>query len=291
MVPQVDAAVKQRLPRECDGSNAACMDQESPPHIAPQNPEGGAAPRPFPFPVSYEYSIQHKRRVDPQLGFFGFAVRIAGLIALIPVILVLLYAIIPPVSTLMLSRWMTLQRVERVWTPISEISPHVVRMVIAGEDGRYCAHRGVDWQELQAVIDDYAEHGDARGASTIPMQVAKNLFLWPGRQVIRKVFEVPLAYLMSAVWSKTRMMEIYLNIAEWGPDGEFGIEAASRRAFRKSARDLTAEEAALLAGALPNPLIRDPRRAGPQLSKAAQTRLRIAANNGSAAVSCVISRR
>jgi monofunctional biosynthetic peptidoglycan transglycosylase len=267
------------------------MDQDRPSQDAPQRADGGPAPSAYPFPVSYEYSIQHKGRVERQLGFFAFAARIVLVVALIPVILVPLYWVIPPVSTLMLWRWMTFQRVERVWTPISEISPHVVRMVIAGEDGRFCTHRGVDWQELQMVIDDYAEHGDARGASTIPMQVAKNLFLWSGRQVVRKVLEVPLAYYMSAVWSKSRMMEIYLNVAEWGPDGEFGIEAAARRAFKKSARDLTAEEAALLAGALPNPIVRDPRRPGPQISRAAQTRLRIAGNNGSAASSCVISRR
>jgi len=256
------------------------MDQDRTPHT-PQ----------FPFPVTYEYSVQHDLRETRQYSFVGFAARIVLVLALLPVVLVPLYWIVPPVSTLMLWRWMTLQRVERVWTPISEISPHVARMVIAGEDGRFCAHRGVDWQELQMVIDDYADYGDARGASTIPMQTAKNLFLWPGRQVIRKVLEVPFAYYMSAVWSKTRMMEIYLNIAEWGPDGEFGIEAASRRAFRKSARDLTAEEAALLAGTLPNPLVRDPRRPGPQLNRAAQSRQRIASNNGSGAISCVISRR
>lgn len=227
----------------------------------------------------------------PPRTLAGRLARVALAIALIPVVLVPLYWIVPPVSTLMLWRYLTLQRVERVWTPISQISPHVVRMVIAGEDGRYCTHSGVDWRELQSVIDDYAEEGDARGASTIPMQVAKNLFLWPGRQVIRKALEVPLAYYMSAVWSKSRMMEIYLNIAEWGPDGEFGVEAASRRFFRKSARDLSAEEAALLAGALPNPIVRDPRRPGPQLSRAANTRLRIAGNNGAVAVSCVIPRR
>jgi monofunctional biosynthetic peptidoglycan transglycosylase len=267
------------------------MNQDRPSEKAPDNADRAPVSPAFPFPVSYEYSIQHKVQPARQYSFFGFALRIVLVIALIPAILVPLYAIIPPVSTLMLWRWVTFQRVERVWTPMRDISPHVARMVIAGEDGRFCLHRGVDWQELQMVIDDYAEYGDARGASTIPMQVAKNLFLWPGRQVIRKAFEVPLAYYMSAIWSKTRMMEVYLNIAEWGPNGEFGIEAAARRAFNKSARDLTAEEAALLAGALPNPIVRDARRPGPQLTRAAQTRLRIAGNNGSAAVSCVNSRR
>ena len=267
------------------------MDQDRPPNEASNKASASEVRPSFPIPVSYEYSIQRKRGPVQRYGWFGLAARIAIGIALIPVILVPLYALVPPVSTLMLWRWVTLQRVERVWTPISEISPHLVRMVIAGEDGRYCAHHGVDWQAVQTVLDDFDESGNARGASTIPMQVAKNLFLWPGRQFIRKALEVPLAYYMSTIWSKSRMMEVYLNIAEWGPEGEFGIEAAARRAFKKSARDLSAEEAALLAGALPNPLIRDPRKAGPQLSRAAQARLRIAGNNGPAAVSCVIPRR
>ncbi len=230
-------------------------------------------------------------RAAPVRRFFRIVIRLAILLVLLPVILVPLYWVVPPVSTLMLWRWVTFQRVERVWVPIHQISPHVVRMVIAGEDGRYCSHAGVDWRELQGVIDDYTEEGEARGASTIPMQVAKNLFLWPGRHVIRKALEVPLAIYMSALWSKTRMMEIYLNIAEWGPDGEFGIEAAARRHFQKRARELSVEEAALLAGALPNPLVRDPARPGPQLSRAAQLRHRNAAKGGQAAVSCVFPRR
>lgn len=267
------------------------MNEDRTPQNAPVGVDGNGAARSFPFPVSYEYSIQRTASRSRRYGLFGVILRVAIAIVLIPALLVPLYWIVPPVSTLMIWRWLTLQRVERVWTPISEISPHVVRMVIAGEDGRYCSHHGVDWRELQSVIDEYAEDGDARGASTIPMQVAKNLFLWPGRQIVRKVLEVPLAYYMSTIWTKRHMMEVYLNIAEWGPNGEFGVEAASRRFFRKSARDLSAEEAALLAGALPNPLVRDPRRPGPQLSRAAQSRLRTAANNGPAAVSCVIPRR
>ncbi len=219
------------------------------------------------------------------------AVYVILIVLLLPVALVPLYAVVPPVSTLMLWRWVTFQRVERIWTPLADISPALVGIVIAGEDGRFCTHRGVDWLELQGVIEDYEEYGDARGASTIPMQVAKNLFLWPGRQIVRKALEIPLAYYMTAIWSKRRMIEIYLNVAEWGPNGEFGVEAAARRAFKKSASELTTAEAALLAGALPNPRLRDPRRPGPQLRKAASARQRISLSNGSAAISCVISRR
>ncbi len=112
----------------------------------------------------------------------------------------------------------------------------------------FCRHWGVDLGEIRAAIakadDDLDE---ARGASTIPMQVAKNLFLWPGRSFIRKGLELPLALWIDLVLSKRRLMEIYLNIAEWGPDGEFGVEAGAQRALRKSAAQVSASEAALLA--------------------------------------------
>lgn len=245
---------------------------------------------PFPFPVTYEYTARRGQPAPRRASFLTYALWVVLALVLIPVILVPLYALVPPVSTLMLWRYLTFQRVERVWTPIEEISPRLIQTVVASEDGRYCSHWGVDWYAVQSVLDDYEDFGDARGASTIPMQTAKNLFLWPGRQYIRKALEVPLAYYMSAVWSKRRMMEVYLNIAEWGPDGEFGVEAAAQRAFEKSARDLSSGQAALLAGALPNPLIRDPRRPGPVLTRAAQQRQRLAGKAGMAAISCVIPR-
>ena len=104
-----------------------------------------------------------------------------------------------------------------------------------------------------------AEHGPSRGASTITMQTAKNLFLWPGRSVVRKGLEIGMALVLGKAWSKARTLEIYLNIAEWG-DGLYGIEAAARRYFHKSASELNAHEAALLATALPNPILRNPAR-------------------------------
>jgi len=122
-------------------------------------------------------------------------------------------------------------------------------------DARFCRHTGVDWEALREVLED--EEGPSRGASTIPMQAAKNLFLWPGRSYVRKGLEIPIALWMDLVWSKRRMMEVYLNVAEWG-DGIFGAEAAAQAYFRKSARDLTRREAALLAAALPNPKRRNP---------------------------------
>jgi monofunctional biosynthetic peptidoglycan transglycosylase len=160
----------------------------------------------------------------------------------------------------MLWRFLTGSPVVREWRPIEEISPNLVRAVIAAEDARYCQHRGVDWVEMEHAIEDADDLGEARGASTIPMQTAKNLFLWQGHHFVRKAIEIPIAYYMSFMWTKRRLIEVYLNVAEWGPNGEFGAEAAARRAFGKSASALSPSEAALMAATLPNPIKRDARR-------------------------------
>ncbi len=183
---------------------------------------------------------------------------------------VLLFRFVPPPSTLMLGRWLLAEPVERHWVPLSAISPRLVAAVVASEDARFCRHGGVDWDALREVIEEAGEDGPSRGASTITMQTVKNVFLWPGRSIVRKGIEIGLAPVVDFVWSKERVMEVYLNVAEWGP-GVFGAEAAARRHFRKSASELTAREAALLAAALPNPLRRDPGRPGPGLVRLAGT--------------------
>jgi monofunctional biosynthetic peptidoglycan transglycosylase len=188
--------------------------------------------------------------------------RIVNLILLLPVIavgllvsLALVYSALTPPSTLMLGRWLTLRPVDRQAVSLDAISPYLVQAVVASEDQRYCLHSGVDWNALRDVVDD--EEGPSRGASTIPMQTVKNVFLWPGRSVIRKALEIPLALVADTLWGKPRTMEIYLNIAEWG-EGVFGAEAAAQRWFGKPARTLTRGEAALLAAVLPNPILRNP---------------------------------
>jgi monofunctional biosynthetic peptidoglycan transglycosylase len=177
-----------------------------------------------------------------------------GWVALIA-LLTILYSFVPPVSTLMLGRWATFQSVDRRAVPLSAISVNLPRAVIMSEDARFCRHGGVDWDALGKVIADSDEDGPSRGASTLTMQLVKNLYLWPGRSYIRKALEIPLAVMLDAVWSKKRIVEAYLNVAEWG-DGVFGAEAAARRAFGKSAAALNVREAALLATALPNPRLR-----------------------------------
>jgi monofunctional biosynthetic peptidoglycan transglycosylase len=187
------------------------------------------------------------------LLFLGLAllVALAGLI--------LLWRAAPPVSTLMLARWVTFRGVERTYVPLARISPRLIAAIVISEDALFCRHHGVDWGALNEVINEADEDGPSRGASTITMQTAKNLFLWPQRSALRKGLEIPLAMLLDRAWGKKRVVEVYLNIAEWGP-GLFGAEAAARRYFHRSAADLTQREASLLATALPNPILRDPSR-------------------------------
>jgi monofunctional biosynthetic peptidoglycan transglycosylase len=160
-------------------------------------------------------------------------------------------------------RWLKGAPVTRQWVNFSAISPYLPRSVVGAEDARFCSHHGIDWNALRDVIDD-AEDGEvARGGSTITQQVAKNLFLWPGRSVVRKGLELPLALWIDFVLPKQRILEIYLNIAELGPSGQFGAEAGSAYAFGHSAATLSPREAALLAAILPNPAKRSARNPGP----------------------------
>jgi monofunctional glycosyltransferase len=176
--------------------------------------------------------------------------------------LVALYAVARPVSTLMLARTIEGKSYQRIYTPLRSIAPTALAAVIASEDAGFCDNDGVDWGALREVLGGAGEHGPSRGASTLTMQTAKNLFLWPGRSTIRKGVEIGMALVLGEVWSKARALEIYLNVAEWG-DGLFGIEAAAQRYFHKSASQLNPHEAALLATALPNPFLRNPARPSP----------------------------
>ena len=191
------------------------------------------------------------------------------IVLLLPYLLVPLYRFVNPVSTLMLWRWAIGARVERTFVPIDRMAPSLPVTVIASEDGRFCSHRGVDWKEIRDRIEDVDDISEARGVSTITQQVAKNLFLWQGRSFVRKALEVPLAFWIDLVLPKWRVLEIYLNIAEWGPRGQFGAEAGSRYAFNKSVRAINAREAALLAAVLPNPKRRSAKQPGPAVRRLA----------------------
>jgi len=171
-----------------------------------------------------------------------------------------------PVSTLMIKDRVLGYGYQRQWIMLKDISPYLVNAVMMAEDGRFCRHYGVDWQALHGEV--IRDGGPARGASTLSMQLVKNLFLWHGRAYLRKGLEIPLALAADAILSKKRVMEIYLNIAEWGP-GIYGAEAASQFYFKRSASRLTPRQAALLAVALPNPYLRNPSKPSDNLNRLA----------------------
>jgi len=219
-------------------------------------------------------------------GALGRGLRIAGGV-LAGVAALLLGAILcyrvfnPPTSMLMLIQRLGGTPIYQRWVPLARIAPVLGQAAIASEDGRFCRHRGVDWGELAEAIES-ARDGVARGGSTITMQVVKNLFLWPSRSYVRKALEIPLAYAVELVWSKRRILEIYLNVAEWGP-GIFGAETAALYHFRKPASLLTLREAALLAVSLPNPTERQAGRPGPGVLRLANRLVaRLSADAGGA---------
>ena len=192
-------------------------------------------------------------------------------VLLLPYLVAPFYRVGHPVSTLMAWRWLKGAPVSRQWIDFGAISPALPRSVVASEDAKFCSHHGIDWDALREVIDDAEDGAVARGGSTITQQVAKNLFLWPGRSVVRKGLEIPLAIWIDLVLPKQRVLEIYLNIAELGPSGQFGAEAGAIHAFGRSASTLSPREAALLAAILPNPVRRSARNPGPGVRRLAGT--------------------
>lgn len=191
------------------------------------------------------------------LRWIGLALAV---VVAIPLLLTPVYLFVDPVSVPMLQRYLTGRPVDREWRNIDEISDRLKASVILSEDGQFCRHWGVDVAALRDEIEKFMSGREARGASTITMQVARNLFLWNGQSVVRKALEVPLAFYIDLVLPKRRIMEIYLNIAEWGPEGQFGVAAGARRAFGIVPQNLDWRTATLLVTALPNPLLRQPGR-------------------------------
>ena len=177
------------------------------------------------------------------------------------IFLVALYRYFPPPGTpLMLLRRVEGYGIHKSWIPFDEISPNLVRAVIASEDTGFCSHHGFDWSAIETAWDRYQiRRGRLLGASTISMQTAKNVFLWPSRDWLRKVFEAYFTVLIEVAWGKRRIIEIYLNVVEWGP-GIYGAEAAAQHYFQKSAATLTTGEAIRLAAVLPDPLVWSPLR-------------------------------
>jgi monofunctional biosynthetic peptidoglycan transglycosylase len=203
------------------------------------------------------------------------------LLVVAPLALILLFRFVPPpVTPLMLIRAVQGQGIERDWVGYADIAPALGRAVIAAEDNLFCRQTlGFDFGALREQLEAWQEGESPRGASTITMQTAKNLFLWPGRDPVRKVIEAWLTPQIALLWPRRRVLEVYLNIVEFGP-GIYGAEAAARAFFRKPAAELTGREAALLAAVLPSPLNRDAGAPTPWLSQRAAGIQRRAAQLG-----------
>ncbi|UOM36103.1 biosynthetic peptidoglycan transglycosylase [Acuticoccus sp. I52.16.1] len=177
-------------------------------------------------------------------------------VVLIPLILTLAYGVKDPPSLAIWRRQADGDTVVQTWIPLTEMSPELVRGVIMAEDARFCLHWGIDLRQMRLVVKEAIAGEAPRGASTITMQVIKNLFLWPERSYLRKAIEVPLALWMDLVLSKDRILEIYLNTAQF-TGSAYGVEAAAQQAFGRSAADLTRDEALALATVLPAPAARN----------------------------------
>ncbi len=176
-----------------------------------------------------------------------------GIVLLLALGWVLLYRVVPPPGGIfMLQEYHRLGQIEREWVPMDRIAPVMVRSVIAAEDANFCLHWGFDMSEIRRVI----AQGSSRGASTLSQQTAKNVFLWHGRVWVRKVLESGFTLMIEAFWPKRRIVEVYLNMAEFD-EGVFGVEAAARRYFNTSAANLSPTQAARLAAVLPAPKARD----------------------------------
>ena len=193
------------------------------------------------------------------------------------ILLTALYIVVnPPITFLMVQRCVQQTfddnrklRLQKTWVDIEDISPNMVKAVMAAEDNRFRHHKGFDFEQIKRAREDAKRSGRRpRGASTISQQTAKNVFLWNGRNYVRKALEAYQTVLIETFWSKKRIMEVYLNVIEFG-DGIYGVEAASQYYFGKSAKRLTKRQAALLASALPNPLKRNPAKPTSSLNRKA----------------------
>jgi monofunctional biosynthetic peptidoglycan transglycosylase len=205
-------------------------------------------------------------------GLFGRLVRFLFLTVVVfgligPLLAVALYRFVPPPLTyLMVQRSLEGKGFDRQWRDLDQISPRVVRAVIAAEDSHFCEHRGFDFDAMEKALAANARSKKVRGGSTISQQTAKNVFLWPDRSYLRKGLEAYFTVLIEFMWGKPRIMEVYLNSIEWGP-GVYGVEAAARKNFGTSAANLSQAQAARLAAILPSPLKWKAAKPGPYVKR------------------------
>lgn len=303
--PQDDVAAPAPGPEQEPGPKLGQQEAPKPEqHEAPEQevPTGPALSAPSSRPLAadapvwahgHPHPLAHRLDVD---RLTDIAVRAAKVVAIVfcawfavALLLIAVFRFVnPPLSALMVLKFIGGTSIDRQWVPMERISPNLVRAVITSEDDRFCDHWGIDYDAIAAALRRSSK-GTPRGASTISMQVAKNMFLWPAKSYVRKVLEVPLTYAIELMWPKWRILEVYLNIAEWGP-GVFGAEAAAQLHFDRPARRLSTHQAALLAVSLPNPHVRVAGRPGAWTSRRASVIQRRASRSPEAAA-CVLGDR
>jgi monofunctional biosynthetic peptidoglycan transglycosylase len=235
------------------------------PALPPPAREPDPEPIPEPEPPDDDWRLEREQARDdrraeeepqydrPRLNFFGLFAHVALWCLAVSLLWAAAYRFLPvPMTMPMIGDAFFGDGVRNQWTPLSRISPNLIRSVIASEDNEFCHHYGFDFDEIRNAIDDARDGGPTRGASTISQQTAKNAFLWTDHSYVRKALEVYFTLVIETLWPKRRIMEVYLNVAEWG-DGIYGAEAAARHWFHKPASRLSALEAARLAAILPSP--------------------------------------
>ena len=261
-------------------------DTASPTDAVRGDPATDRAPAasPAPEPPTEDSGWRDIVRRAANVAFLVFA----GWLIAVLVLIVAYRFVDPPFSMLMAQRFIGGTSIHREWVPLERISPNLARAVIVAEDGRFCRHWGIDPVEAVNAIRR-ASDGYPRGASTITMQVAKNLFLVPAKSYLRKMVEIPLTFAIELAWPKRRILEVYLNIVEWGP-GIFGAEAASMAHFGRPAAGLSARQAAQLAAVLPNPIVRNAGSPGPRTVRKASV-IQARAAGAREASACVDVRR
>ena len=206
-----------------------------------------------------------KRRFRPGYWLYRIGLRLLAVFVALATALVFLFAVVnPPVTVTMWQEYGRYGPLKRDWVALDDIAPVMVRSAVAAEDANFCLHWGFDVDALKAAM----ESGAQRGGSTITQQVTKNVFLWQGRSWLRKAMEAMITPMIEAVWSKRRILEVYLNVAETGP-GIFGVEAAAQHYFGTRAADLTPRQAARIAAVLPSPRTRNPAELSPTLQRRA----------------------
>ena len=207
------------------------------------------------------------------------------LVVIAPFMLIMAYNVVDPPAMPVLRRELAGKPVQQEWVRLRDMAPVAAQSVIMAEDARFCLHYGVDLRQLRIVINEALDGGRPRGASTLTMQTVKNLFLSPERNYLRKAIELPLALYMDLMMRKRRILEIYLNVAQFGI-GIYGIEAAAQTYFGVAAKDLTRKQAALLAVTLPNPIERNPAKPTRNLGKLAST-IQARARQSGAYIKCL----